>query len=333
MNSIGIVVIGRNEGERLRGCLNSVTGAGVPVVYVDSGSTDGSPALAASAGAIVVELDPTREFSAARARNEGFQRLSDVVPQLSMVQFIDGDSDLTPGWLERGMAELSAKPELSIVCGRVLEKDPEASIYNRLCAMEWQQVPGDVPSCGGIFMARADAFRAVGGFRADVMAAEENELCLRLRRQGGRIVFLDADMARHDAAMMTFSQWWRRARRAGQAYAQGSALHGNGEERHFVRDCRRIWFWGLILPLLSLGFLWPTRGISAALLLLYPLQALRISWSGRRRGWSGRDARLYALFTVLAKFPALAGMIAYHLRRWQRKPATLIEHKQAGTPV
>jgi GT2 family glycosyltransferase len=332
-SSLGIVVIGRNEGERLRACLGSVSGAGVPVVYVDSGSSDGSPALAASTGAIVLELDSAREFSAARARNEGFQRLVDVVPQLSLVQFIDGDSELVPGWLDRGSAELSARPELAIACGRVLEKTPEASIYNRLCALEWQKAPGEIAACGGIFMARADDFRAVGGFRADVVAAEEDELCLRLRRQGRKIAFLDADMARHDAAMLQFSQWWRRARRAGHAYAQGAALHGASEDRHFVRDCRRIWFWALLLPLLVLGAAWPTRGISAALLLLYPLLALRVYWHGRSRGWSGRDARLYSVFTVLSKFPGLAGLLSYHLRRWRGKPMTLIEHKQAGTPV
>src|SRR5690349_3423440 len=114
MSSFGIVVIGRNEGERLRACLGSVMGAGVPVVYVDSGSTDGSPALAASAGALVLELDPAQEFSAARARNEGFQRLADAVPGLSKVQFVDGDCDLVPGWLDRGIAELTARPDLVI---------------------------------------------------------------------------------------------------------------------------------------------------------------------------------------------------------------------------
>ena len=42
MSDIGIVAIGRNEGERLRRCLNSVIGRGLRVVYVDSNSTDDS---------------------------------------------------------------------------------------------------------------------------------------------------------------------------------------------------------------------------------------------------------------------------------------------------
>ena len=42
----GAVVIGRNEGERLRHCLNSLLGGGLTIVYVDSNSVDGSAALA-----------------------------------------------------------------------------------------------------------------------------------------------------------------------------------------------------------------------------------------------------------------------------------------------
>jgi GT2 family glycosyltransferase len=333
MNACGIVVIGRNEGERLRACLTSVMAAGLPVVYADSGSTDGSPALAASLGATVIELDPLREFSAARARNEGFGRLLELAPGIARVQFVDGDCELIDGWMGRGSAELDQRPDAMIVCGRVLEKHPERSRYNRLCALEWQKPTGEIPSCGGIFMIRAETFRALSGFREDVVAAEEDELCLRLRRQGGKILQLDADMVWHDAAIFTFAQWWRRALRAGHAYAQGASLHGSSEDRHFVRDCRRIWFWGLVLPILALAPAWPTRGLSLVLLLLYPLQILRILRAGRARGWSGRDARLYAVFAVLSKFPGLMGLLGYYGRRWRRKPLTIIEHKQVGTPV
>lgn len=333
MNACGIVVIGRNEGERLRACLQSVVAAGLPVVYADSGSTDGSASLAASMGATVVELDPLRDFSAARARNEGFDRLLELSPGLSLIQFVDGDCELIEGWVARGAAELDRRPDAMIVCGRVLEKHPERSIYNRLCALEWQKAPGEITACGGIFMIRAETFRALGGFRADVVAAEEDELCLRLRRQGGKILQLDSDMVWHDAAMVSFSQWWTRTRRSGLAYGQGASLHGRSDDRHFIRDCRRIWFWGLLLPLLALAPAWPTRGISLALFVAYPVQILRIIRTGRARGWSGRDARLYAVFSVLAKFPGLVGLLAFYGRRWRKKPVTIIEHKQVGSSV
>ena len=66
---VAVVAIGRNEGERLRACLHSVLDVAALVVYVDSGSSDGSAQRARAHCAEVVELDPARPFSAARARN------------------------------------------------------------------------------------------------------------------------------------------------------------------------------------------------------------------------------------------------------------------------
>lgn len=328
----GIVVIGRNEGERLRTCFSALAGVSAPILYVDSGSTDGSPALAASLRADVLELDPSRRFSAARARNEGFDRLLGQYPHLSYVQFVDGDCELVEGWLERATAALDARADVSAVAGHVLERHPDANAYTRLCKLEWQKTPGEIAACGGVFMVRAPAFRAVGGFRPDVIAAEDDELCLRLRRSGGRILQLDADMVRHDIGMTRFSQWWQRARRAGHAYAQGADLHGKGPERHFIRDCRRIWLWGLLLPVFILGLALPTRGWSLCLFGAYPLQMVRIYQAGRRRGWSPKDARIYAFFAVLGKLPNLLGLLEYHFRRWHKGEMTIIEHKGAGTP-
>src|SRR5947207_307333 len=61
--TLGVVVIGRNEGDRLRTCLSAVAGRNLPVVYVDSGSTDGSVATARGLGADVVALDLTTPFT------------------------------------------------------------------------------------------------------------------------------------------------------------------------------------------------------------------------------------------------------------------------------
>ena len=55
---VGVVVIGRNEGDRLVQCLRSVLTREVPVVYVDSGSHDDSVLNAKRLGVTVLELDP-----------------------------------------------------------------------------------------------------------------------------------------------------------------------------------------------------------------------------------------------------------------------------------
>ena len=79
-SSVGAVAIGKNEGERLRICLQSLAKQVSRLVYVDSGSSDGSVELARSVEAVVVELDPRIPFTAARARNAGVERLTEIAP-------------------------------------------------------------------------------------------------------------------------------------------------------------------------------------------------------------------------------------------------------------
>jgi GT2 family glycosyltransferase len=326
-HSLAIVAIGRNEGERLKSCLRAAMGSARTVVYVDSGSLDGSAAFARSLGCRVVELDPP--FSAARARNEGFAFAMTVDPNVAFVQFVDGDCVLVDGWLEHGIVALNERTDVGVVCGHVREIHPQASVYNRLFDLEWRHKPGEIDSCGGIFMVRPAVFKTVGGFRPDVIAAEDNEFCVRVRRMGHKILLLDTAMVWHDAAMRRFTEWWRRARRTGHAYAQVAAMHGKSEERYFVRDCRRVWIWGLAIPVIALAAAPFTHGWSLLLLAAYPLQFGWIFFKGTRRGWPAGDAMVYAFFTVLTKFPALEGMLAYYWRSMRGKTLTIMEHKES----
>src|SRR5262245_22918014 len=120
----GVVAIGRNEGERLRRCLESALTAAA-VVYVDSGSTDGSTQWARDLGVDVVDLDITAPFTAARARNVGFRRILEIVPDLRYVQFVDGDCILVEDWPKRACSFLQLHVDVSAVCGRRRERYPE----------------------------------------------------------------------------------------------------------------------------------------------------------------------------------------------------------------
>jgi GT2 family glycosyltransferase len=329
VSTVGVVVIGRNEGERLRRCLESVRGGAGAVVYVDSGSSDGSVGLARSLGVEAVELDLSTPFTAARARNAGFERLLQAHPSVEFVQFVDGDSEIAAGWLDRARKEFEARPEAAVVCGRLRERFPDATVYNRLCDLEWDTPVGEAKASGGVAMMRAEAFREVGGFDPEVIAAEDDEVCLRLRRRGWKVYRLDAEMGLHDAAMTRFGQWWRRAVRAGYAYALGAHLHGAGPERHFVRERRGVWAWGFALPAVALAAAWPTWGLSLLLVLLYPPQAWRVYRGARRRGVAPRPAAYYGVACVVAKFPQFLGLCRFYARRWLRRPARIIEHKPA----
>jgi len=311
----------------LKSCLQAAVGCARTVVYVDSGSLDWSATVARTLGCHVLELDPP--FSAARARNAGFGVAMTVDPEIALVQFVDGDCVLDDGWLECGAAALSERTDVGVVCGHVREIHPEASVYNRLFDLEWRQKPGEIGSCGGIFMVRPAVFKAVGGFRPEVIAGEDNEFCLRVRRMGQKILLLDTAMVWHDAAMRRFMQWWRRARRTGHAYAQVAAMHGNSEERYFVRECLRVWAWGLAIPVIALAAAPFTHAWSLLMLAAYPLQFGWIFLKGTRRGWPAGDAMVYAFFTVLTKFPALGGMLAYYWRSMRGQKPAIMEHKES----
>jgi hypothetical protein len=328
----GAVVIGRNEGERLRICLQSVLRSAARVVYVDSGSTDGSTALAQSLGVEVVALDLSIPFTAARARNAGYRRLLEIAPELTLVQFVDGDCEVVAGWTEVAVARLDQRPDLAVVCGRRRERHPEASIYNQLCDIEWNTPVGEATACGGDAFMRLSALEAVGGFNPDLIAGEEPELCVRLRAHGYRIERLDAEMTLHDAAMTRFPQWWRRNVRAGHAYAEGAALHGRPPARHNVHAVRSILFWGGLVPATAVAGAIPTLGASLVLLAGYPVLASRVYRGARRDGWPPRAAALAGAFTVLGKFPELRGVLKYRWSRARGRRSSLIEYKQPARP-
>ena len=328
MNGLGIILIGRNEGERLKKCIASVRDSGYPVIYVDSGSHDGSASFVRSAGISVLELDTLKPMSAARARNAGFTKLIKENPGIEFAQFIDGDCEVCPGWLAAGAATLAQRPDVGIVCGRVIERHPEASVYNRMCHLEWQKEPGEIMASGGNLMARASAFKLIDGFRIDIMAGEDDEMCLRMRRSGMKVLAIADDMVLHDTAITKFSEWWKRAKRAGMAYAQGNALHGASPDKHFKRNYERSLFWAAGLPTASLLLALPTMGLSLTAFAGYPLLMARIYKAGLAKGMSPRDARAVAFFTVVAKSPEFMGILHYHYRtRWQHKQMELIEFK------
>lgn len=299
----GIVAIGRNEGERLKRCLCSIPN-GVPIVYVDSASTDDSAAFAESVGAHVVALDMRLPFSAARARNEGFDALLAAHPDLDFVQFIDGDCELEAGWIASAEQFLLSHPEFGATCGRRRERFPDASFYNRMCDDEWNTPVGEADACGGDAVMRTDAFREAGGYDPAIIAGEEPELCQRMRTRGWRIWRLDAPMTIHDADMHHVRQWWMRAVRSGFGYAQVWQKTGqNGGGRLYARQLvsALVWTLGVLALAVGLGLIFgPVALVTAPL--IWGMQLARL---GRR------DGARKAGYLLLGKFAETIGILRF----------------------
>lgn len=317
---IGVVAIGRNEGERLVRCLTSLKASGYPVVYVDSGSTDGSPAAAESLGALVVPLDMARPFTAARARAEGVTALEAGHPALDGLFFIDGDCELEPSFLPAAARFLAEHPDYAVACGRRRERFPEASSYNRLIDREWDTPVGEAAACGGDALFRFAAYRAVGGFNPAMLAGEEPELCTRLAAAGWRVMRLDAQMTIHDAAMHRFGQWWNRAIRSGMGYIQAwQRTRGAGKPGLYQQQIVRAVVWAAVLPLVSIVL---ALTVSPWWLLLWPgltlLQLARLAL---------RDGVFAATLATAGKYAELRGILRYLLEASRGRSRDAVTYK------
>jgi cellulose synthase/poly-beta-1,6-N-acetylglucosamine synthase-like glycosyltransferase len=292
-------------------------------------------------GAVVVELDLSIPFTAARARNAGFARLVEIAPEIAWVQFVDGDSFVEPNWLDRGRNALKTCPAVAIVSGQVRERYPERSIYNRLADLEWDVPAGETDWCGGIALMRSKAFQEVGGFASNLPAGEEPELCRRLIRAGWKILRLDEPMARHDLAMTSFAQWWRRQVRGSYGALDATLRFADSGELGFFRHQIRstlVWVIGLPLGMLlggGLGVLLvgPSVGLGVVggFALVTLMQAARLAGKVRHRVNHLETALAFGLLTVLAKLPQAQGLLLYGHDRWRGRGGRLIEHKAIGT--
>jgi GT2 family glycosyltransferase len=320
LEHVGVVVIGRNEGELLPRALASVAQLPVVTLYVDSGSSDGSAQLAASMGVAVHELDPATPFSAARARREGTELLLKTHPATEWVQFLDGDCVLEPAWLDRALAYLLAHPDVGIVCGLLSEAAPERSPYSRFMALHWKASAGEVDACGGIFLCRRSAYDAVGGFNSRLLTGEEAEFCQRLRSAGHRIIRLDEAMARHDSDMSRFSEWWQRAVWGGFGDAlEFHVLKGKVRPQRLSQTLSSF-LWGVCVPLAAvlggLGMMASPWFVIVPVLCLagYARLFLRLRQDRMQRGDSSDDASFYSLFCILRKLPVAIGFMHYWLK-------------------
>ena len=333
LNGVGLVVIGRNEGERFRACLASLP-AGLPAVYVDSGSTDNSVANAKAADVQVAHLSNEYGFTAARARNLGWRALLQMFPNLHFIQFIDGDCSLDSIWLGEALAAINQDDRLAVVFGRRRERYPERSFYNGQCDREWDVPIGETLSCGGDAFMRVTALHQVRGYNDHLIAGEEPDLCLRMRSLGWRVRRIKPEMTKHDAAILTFGGWWKRAKRAGHAYAEHVFIHGCSSIPDWSRALASMLVWGFIFPGvlifgMILGFV-STRIwflLSLAVGMIYILQFSRLARQSKALGLSTQVSRAEAFFLLVAKFAHCRGAVTFLFDSIRGKRPVLMEYK------
>jgi glycosyltransferase involved in cell wall biosynthesis len=327
---LSVVVIGRNEGERLASCLRSVSrmdksGFTVETIYVDSGSVDGSVELAEAMGARVVPLSPERP-SAALGRNAGWRAARGEI-----VLFLDGDTVLDPAFVVRSLPELKA--DVAVVWGHRREMNPKSSMYVRMLDLDWVYAPGFTAYCGGDALMQRKVLEVVGGFDDTLIAGEEPELCRRMAAKGFKILHVDRKMTGHDLAIHHFSQYWRRNTRAGYAFAEVSAMmRARGEsfwEEEAVRNRNRALTHIAVLLAgvagsIALRSWWPM----GAMIAFFGAISLRSALKNR---WKTDDWVALLLFGVHSHFQQLPIFWGQMKFRWNRRRGTragLVEYKR-----
>lgn len=325
---LSVVVIGRNEGERLTRCLASIGRAlGSPIdselIYVDSDSTDDSRSRAAESGATVLRVRPQRPCAAV-GRNAGWR-----AARGEFVLFLDGDTLLDPGFVPRALAAM-AEPAVAVVWGHRREMAPEQSPYVRALDLDWVYAPGIVPFCGGDALVRRDVLAAVGGFDERLIAGEEPELCQRIRAAGSLILHIDAPMTLHDLGIASFRQYWRRAFRAGHAYAEVSRLTRAAGQPLWTAQARRNLVHGGAVAAAPVALAAATVAGPLPLAVVIGAGAALLARTYRRCAWKS-DSRptraLYALHSHLQQLPILCGQLAFHLDRLRGRRRALIEYR------
>jgi GT2 family glycosyltransferase len=332
--ALSIVIIGRNEGARLQHCLQSVrpvhsVKGKVELIYVDSASTDGSPQAASNVDTQVIVLHGGIQ-TAARARNAGWQQAC-----APYILFLDGDTVLTPDFIPAALKVLESDSGIAAVWGHRRELYPERSIYNRVLDLDWIYPAGNSDFCGGDVLMRRSALAEVEGYDPALVAGEEPELCRRLRARGYRIVHIDASMTRHDLNMTRFSQYWRRAVRAGYAYREVSNRFCETADPMWLQESRKnlrngsfwiAWF-TVTLVLLAFRNAWVLPWV--ALLIVF---VARSAWKARSRA-PGQPGllMLYGLHSHLQQVPTLVGQLRYLLDRHAGRQGTQIEYKEEAS--
>lgn len=326
--SVSVVIIGRNEGKRLTKCIQSVRSAdwdghSYELIYVDSNSSDGSLRNAKELGAKVAKLDDPSP-SAGKARNLGWKMAAAPI-----VMFLDGDTQLHPNFVIKGLLALEDK-ELCAVFGRLKEVHPEKSIYIRVMDLDWVFPLGKTLFFGGNVLVRRCAIAAVDGFDPTLKAGEEPEMCARLRADGWNIEHIDVPMARHDLAITTFKAYWLRAYRSGIAYAEVAErmrLRGDPLWQH---DAKRDFRHGLLFTVTPI-VMWVHPIVTLAVLMAAVTVLAR---TAKRCDWKAPGQTLlcwqYAAHVLFQKIPAFFGQLQW--RRAQRRHAEIhmVEYKEPG---
>jgi hypothetical protein len=103
---------------------------------------------------------------------------------------VDSDHEVPSDWIENGLMVLRSNPNV-VAVGAVCQPPVDGTWVQDIWAIHRMRGPqrSEVDWLGsGNLMIRRSEFLKVAGFREDLVAAEDVDLCYRLRANGGKII-------------------------------------------------------------------------------------------------------------------------------------------------
>lgn len=276
MLELSVVLITKNQAWNISRLIESVLRAtscvsSKEIILVDSASTDETVTLASLHPLNIFRLEPGQRLSPAIGRYIGYKQSSG-----EYVLFLDGDTELIPGWLPHALLLMCERPDVGGVTGGVINLPTSAAAQRAAAPAQKTHAapPKEVLWCnyggGGVAMYRRSAMERAGTFNPNLNAEEEPELGLRIRHAGYRLLELDYPMAFHynDAPVAVSSVLSRRRRN----------FHvGTGQSARYHLGTKLFWMW--------LKERW--WGPASALLLASGLAAIFLSLMMRDPRWFG----------------------------------------------
>jgi GT2 family glycosyltransferase len=211
---ISVIIVGLNTCQlvldAIRSCYETITGIPFEVIYIDNGSSDGTPEAVTARYPDVRQIRNADNLGFVKANNQGMH-----IARGNYVVLLNSDAALLPGAMQRCIEFMEAHPETGVVSGELLNSDGTfqagyfdfptldyfldtltGAIARRFVAWKAQYRPDpvvrEVDWISGAFMVvRRAAIQQVGMMdERFFMYCEETEWCYRIQRAGWKIHFL-----------------------------------------------------------------------------------------------------------------------------------------------
>lgn len=216
---VSIVIISRNEarniGRTLKAAFGITTKYQYEVLLIDSNSEDETLNIARSFEDLrCYRLDKIWPHTAAMGRYTGTLKATG-----DYIVFMDGDMEINPTWVDKGIGFLKEHPDISVVSGKIREirKDRADNIIEVVNNREINK-----GRFGGSFIISRIDLIAVNNFDYRLKVHEEVDLYYRLTEIGKKHVKIPEEMCiHHTLHPMIFAEISRRFK---NGYYQGYGL-------------------------------------------------------------------------------------------------------------